>query len=353
MKLKDIKKSFALKPNYYLIPVYRTSDPDDFNSLVDEVKKLKGFKQVDFVRTPSKGLCTDTKTLWSEMPGYEIKKVKNGCEVLVLSYELGHFRIQFRSTESKKVDERKVHGRTAFTKFKKDCQKNGIDLEAYKVDEDTGWEIKQTIENPKIDVFSPLFLNRTYYSVHHLDINSSYPAGLAESHPEFRPLIEKYYNKRKENEDYKAILNLTIGFMQSRYCDYAYSQLSKDAIHVNNRKVEEMTLWLQKHDRIVLAWNTDGIWFAGESLADVYHSSELGEWHQDYTNCQFRMRSKGSYEFICDDKYYARVRGKTTYEKEVKPRDQWEWGDIYREEAEAIKYTVGPDYHIYEVKNEK
>lgn len=351
IKLKDLKRSFDLRPNYYLIPVYKTRDPDEYNALLDEVRALKGFKQVQFKRTQSKGICVDPKVLWYQMPGYEIKASKVGAEILVLSFEFGHCRIQFRPAGNKEADENKVHGSQAFKKFRSDCEKNGIDLESYMVDEETGYEIKMTIEKPHIGVFSDLFLNNTYYNVHHLDINSSYPAGLAESHPEFRPLIEKYFKMRKTNKDYKAILNLTIGFMQSPYCDFRYSQLSKDAIAVNNRKVEEMTRWLQKHDRIVLAWNTDGIWYSGESLENKFNSEELGEWHQDYSHCKFRMKSAGAYEFICDGKYYSRVRGKTKYE-EVKPREEWEWGDIYKASDQVIKYLISEDGHAIKVLKE-
>ena len=272
MRLQDVKRSYDLKPNYLLIPAYKTSDYKEFNALLDEVKKLKGFKQIKFKRTKKRALCTEQRVLWQEMPGYEIKKdYGNGVEILILSYELGHCRIQFRPTGNKGADENKINGRQAFNKFKKDCEKLGIDLESYRVDEELGYEIKQTIEKPKIAVASNLFLNKTFEHVNHLDINSSYPAGLAESHPEFDPLIRKYFKKRKTNKDYKAILNLTIGFMQSIYVDYRYSQLSKDAIHVNNRKVDEMTRWLQKHDRVVLLWNTDGIWFAGDSLKEKFN----------------------------------------------------------------------------------
>ena len=350
MLLKDIKKSYDLNPNYFLIPVYRTSNHEEYNDLLKQVRALKcGFKEIKVKRTQSKSICVDKQVLWHEMPCYEVKNIKNGCEILILSYSFGHCRIQFRPTANKEAEENTINGRQAFTKFKKDCKNMGIDLEAYALDEDSAYEIKKQIEKPRIDVFNQLFLNKTFKSVHHLDINSSYPAGLAESHPEFRPLIEKYFAKRKTNKDYKAILNLTIGFMQSPYCDYKYSQLSRDAIAVNNRKVEEMTLYLQKHDRIVLAWNTDGIWFAGESLADVFNSTELGEWHQDYTNCQFRMKSAGCYEFICDGKYYSRVRGKTRFELD-KPREEWQWGDIYQAATDKIiQYLVQEDGYVKEV----
>ena len=35
MLLKDIKKSYDLNPNYFLIPVYRTSNHEEYNDFED------------------------------------------------------------------------------------------------------------------------------------------------------------------------------------------------------------------------------------------------------------------------------------------------------------------------------
>ena len=350
MDFKDIKKSYEAQPNYMLIPVYKCVDMDEYNDLLRQLDENPYIQRANIKRTRSGGICVDKRVLLHEMPCYDTKTISTGSEILVLSYEFGHCRIQFRPQHA--ASEAKlnmVQGRQAFLKFEKDCERSGINLKNYWMNEDDAWEIKQTIEKPYIDVLSPSFLNKTFENVHHLDINSSYPAGLAETHPEFYSLIQNYYNKRKTNNDYKAILNLTIGFMQSPYCDYAYSQLSRDAIKTNNDKVRAMTQWLVEHDRIVLLRNTDGIWFMGDSLKDVFNSTELGQWHEDYTNCQFRIKSAGAYEFICDGIYHPVVRGSTKLEK-VKPRCDWQWGDIYHEAAaEVIQYKIKEDGYVEEV----
>lgn len=349
MDFKDIKKSFEFQPNYMLIPVYKCESMDEYNDLLRQLDEEPHLQRAHIKRTRSGGICTDKHVLLNEMPCYEAKSISTGSEILVLSYEFGHCRIQFRPAHTSEARLNMVQGRQAFIKFEKDCEKRGIDLQAYWMNEDDGWECKQQIEKPYIDVLSPSFLNQTFEGVHHLDINSSYPAGLAETHSEFYNLIQEYYKKRKINHDYKAILNLTIGFMQSPYCDYAYSQLSRDAIKVNNDKVREMTEWLIKHDRIVLLRNTDGIWYKGESLKDVFNSDELGKWHEDYTNCKFRIKSAGAYEFICDGVYHPVVRGSTKLEK-FKKRVDWEWGDIYHEAAaDVIQYKIKEDGYVEEV----
>lgn len=349
MQFEDIPKSYEIKPNYMLIPVYKCNDMEEFNDLLKQLDDNPYIIRQKIKRTRSGGICVDTHTLMHEMPGYEVTTISTGCEILVLSYEFGHCRIQFRPAGNSGAKLNMVQGRQAFDKFKKDCAKLKINLQQYYMNEDSAIEVKKQIEKPYIDVLSPSFLNITMDNVHHLDINSSYPAGLAESHPEFAPLIQKYYESRKTNQDYKAILNLTIGFMQSRYCDYAYSQLSRDAIKINNDKVRQMTKWLIEHDRVVLLRNTDGIWFKGDSLIDVYNSKELGQWHQDYTDCQFRIKSAGAYEFVCNGEYHPVVRGATKLEK-TKPRSEWTWGDIYHEAAaDIIAYSVNDNGYVEEL----
>lgn len=348
MRYEDIERSFAAMPNYRLMPVYQCSTKEEFNELMADIKSLPEMQNARITRTKSGGISLCRK-LFDTMPCYQVGQTSTGVEIVILSYEYGHARIQYR-LRATSIQLSKVQGRQAFNKFQKDCETMGIDLHYHWVPEDVGWEIKQTIEKPYIDVLSPSFLDREIDNVHHLDINSSYPAGLAESHPEFRPLIQKYYESRKVNRDYKAILNLTIGFMQSKYCDYAYSALSRDAIEVNNTKVRQMTEWLMDQGRIVLLRNTDGIWFKGESLADLFDSTDLGDWHQDHTNCKIRIKSAGAYEFIDGDgQYYPVLRGATTLDK-IKDRDQWKWGDIYHEAAEdVLQYKVSADGFLEEV----
>ena len=87
------------------------------------------------------------------------------------------------------------------------------------------------------------YIDRRFFNANHIDFHSSYPAGLANTHPEFRPILENLYNRRKENPMYKAILNLSIGYMQTLNVigfNARYAQLAKDAIADNNRRVEDI-----------------------------------------------------------------------------------------------------------------
>jgi hypothetical protein len=55
------------------------------------------------------------------------------------------------------------------------------------------------------------------------------------------------------------------------------------------------------------------------------------------------MKSGGSYEYIEDGQYKPVVRGRTKLE-ETKPRSEWQWGDIFHNDASLIKmYKLDDD----------
>ena len=135
--------------------------------------------------------------------------------------------------------------------------------------------------------------------------------------------------------------------MQSKWCGYKYAHLSRDAITDNNNRIIKLSDELSSQGRVILSYNTDGIWYQGE----IYHGNgeghDLGQWENDHINCQFRMKSDGSYEFIENGKYYPVVRGYTRLDR-IKPRTEWVWGDIYQAgiitfsiDINGIKYEEG------------
>lgn len=327
----------TVKPNFIKIPVSNfpmtEEGAHEFNVVLDYVlsKKLNAIK-----RTPSNGISYKTR-----FPAYDMR-ANRVCVEITLIEESGMYRFQFRSngTEIEDGETKKMYGRQAFAIFKKKCAENGIDLESYAID--NGEEVKKEIEKPYIKFGSPFVQDRIYENAHHIDFHNSYPAGLCNTHPEFRAVIEPLYKGRKEHPEYKQVLNLTVGFMQSIPCTKArWAHLSKDAIADNNRRIEELTKRLRESGHIILSYNTDGIWYIG----DIYHGegegSNLGDWENDHVNCRFRAKSPGSYEFIEDGTYYPVVRGQTKLDIE-KPRSQWVWGDIYNK-SQTIKFEYRED----------
>lgn len=327
----DIKKAdLNLRPNYKMIPITYTNNVDEFNEVYMKLKDLekKGKISYGIARTQSKGIKIDRE--FSFLNKYDVTTNANlGCELLVLA-QGGMFRLQYRATKSQGNI---IKGYDAFKRFRSELAKRGIRIEDYYID--NGSEVKATIEKPMIAIAEEPFKDLIFENVHHVDIHSSYPSGMAEFIPEWKPTIEYLYKTRKECPENKAVLNYACGYFQSEGLFKAkLAHVSKYAIARNNEKIRNMAKWLEKTGRTVLLYNTDGIWFSGKSTG--LKSKELGEFEEDHTNCKFRVKTKGAYEFIENGKYTAVVRGLTKYDKIV-PREKWQWGDIYREDATPIE----------------
>lgn len=247
---------------------------------------------------------------------------------------------------------RKLQGYQAFAEFRRKCKEYGVDLDDYAVSEEEGLLWKKKILNVLIEKDRDSDFGVTYENVHHLDFHNSYPAGLVNTHPEFKEIVEYFYNNRKVDPVNKAVLNYTIGYMQSGKINYRFAKLSHDAINDNVVRVRELAIRLVDSGRKVLLYNTDGIWYQG----DIYHGEnegpQLGQWENDHTNCILRMKSAGSYEFIENGIYHPVVRGKTKLD-EIKPRSEWEWGDIFGADAsQIIKYEFSMKNGLQEMEAE-
>lgn len=260
-------------------------------------------------------------------PAYCVKEGNFWVDLVIVSNQLQIARIQMRFSEATEEDEETLTGSQAFIQFRGWGKSWGIDLKKYEID--NGEEVKKTI--PKYLIWmEPRIRDFIFTNAHHIDFHSSFPAGLANTHPEFRPFLEWLYEGRKEDPIKKAILNYSIGFMQSLSgCQARWAHLAKDAIEDNNKRVNELVARLKKAGRTVVGLNTDGIWYVGKIYHGEGEGSGLGQWENDHINCKLRYKTRGCYEFIEDGVYHPVVRGKTSYESVV-PRDQWVWGDIYK-----------------------
>ena len=277
---------------------------------------------------------------------YNIIPHSSSIEIILISrYD---FRWEFR--RDYKADTDGITGRAAFTQFSKICEEYGIDINEYRTTSDEGLEVKKTIPSPLIDVDKTI-LHKTLENVHHIDFHSAYMSGIAVNYPALKAPIEHIYNKRKDPDKsnlYKAILTHTYGYMQSQYSPiyYQLSHLSKSAMVWCRDSLEELTERLTKSGRKVLMHNTDGVWYQG----DIYHGEGegkgIGQWENDHINCKYRAKSKGIYEYIEDGKYTVVARGRYELDK-IKPREDWEWGDIYYTgKCESFKYDPISE-HLY------
>ena len=314
MKLEKAKDT--LKLNFLLIPVnvFDTTEEGakNFNKFYLYIKSL-GLNPI--IRTASGGIALTTR-----IPAWDVR-VNRVCVEITLIYKGFAWRLQFRSQLDKRPS-----GRAAFTRFKRLLKKRGINLDELAIY--NGKEVKETIEKPLISI-RKFFIDQVYEGVNHIDFHSSYAAGLANTHPEFRAVLEEIYHKREENAIYKDILNFSIGYFQSYSCCWArWAHFSRDAIADNNKRVKELAQKLDSLGYLVILYNTDGFWYKGPVYHGEGEGEGLGAWHNDHTNCRFRAKSSGSYEYIENGIYHAVVRGVPNSVK-----DKWEWGSIYSKEA--------------------
>ena len=328
----EIKKAkMTGYPNHSLIPVtiFPMNDEgmEEFNKLYFECLK-KYTRRIEF--TP-KGYISKRQLI----PAMSVVCTKTCAELTVLDDEM--YRVQFR-TEPERRDKKVMSGRTAFRKFCQIADKYGINMKDYAIK--NGKEIKETIHQPLIMLNYPN-LRPSYYwdHVHHVDFHSSYASGLMRCFPEFKPMLVNIYEKRKEDPYLKAVLNYSIGFMQSTRCGCKYAHLAKAAIEDNNKRVLELSRRLERAGATILCYNTDGLWFYGlDDYHDDMEGPGLGQWHYDHRDCRWRAKSAGAYEYIEDDVYYPVVRGRTNLDH-IKDRSEWVWGDIFRADCKIIKYS--------------
>ena len=316
-QLKHTASSSRL--NYLLIPV-TTFNVDKrgakkFNKIFFWLKKQNLYK---LERTKSGSIKNGPHV---KRPAWDIK-TNHYCVELTVVMEGSAWRIQFRTKLPKGMS-----GRKAFSVFKRYLLRDGIDLDTYAIE--NGDEVKKEIEHYLVKPWHRFYLDKIYDRAHHIDFHSSFAAGLANTHPEFRPTLEWLYKNREKDEINKNILNFSIGYMQSSAgCNARWAHLSKDAIADNNKRVLNLIERLEKGGRTVLLLNTDGVWYNGPIYHGEGEGSGLGEGQNDHTNCTFRMASAGAYEFIEKNVYYPVIRGIPNDTK-----SEWKWGDIYKEKA--------------------
>ena len=331
--------ALTCRPNSMLIPVTQFNITDagarSFNAVFDIAKSIED----RIIRTPSGGIsCATIKQGASS----DWRRLSHCIEVTIIC-SLGMWRFQFRSKTANGKNEKRIAGRTAFGRLRSMLREDGVELEDFAIK--NGEEVKKQIQKPLICLVKEEYAAATFQNAHHIDFHSSYPAGLANKHPEFKRTIERVYEKRHGDEINKAILNYSIGFMQSiRLCHARWAHLSRDAIADNNARLRDMARRLAKAGRTPILFNTDGVWYCGEIYHGDGEGDGLGQWRNDHQNCTLRVASPGSYEYIEDGKYYPVVRGVPD-----KLKKHWRWGAIFTEEARPVKYIFTEEKGIIKI----
>ena len=326
----------------------------------------------DFLRTRSGGISKNPLHFRYYQRILDIGKASVGLYVVEPQrcYKLV-FRRAYKSESE--GDELNLSGGVAFGMFRRRLKRaSGRDLLAENAIAN-GKEIKKTIPAPDIRL-NQKFKDVAVENAFHVDINSAYMSGICKKFGDlgdgvFREVVEDIYEHRHDGTPStrynKSIFNCAQGFMQSRWCilpvgedgkkyGYALSHFSKAGIEDCKKRLSEIIKLYEDLGCELVGTNTDGAWmvpsspeeFDIEKLRDVPgYGNRLGEFRIDHWNCLLRFRSVGAYEYIENGLYNPVVRGRTRLDF-IKPRTEWEWGDIYQEDAKPIRYAFTKEYGI-------
>lgn len=315
---------------------------------------FEAMAQLSFKRTKlthSGGVSTDKQYFKEQVFSYHIDDttLANSFRIIIIFGPLlWHF--QFGGVEG--VDGQRIDALSAYQTFARVARtKFNLNLKDNRIDVEEGYRIKQEeIEPPFVHAYQTHKVTDPFVQhVHCLDIHSAYPAALAQTHPEFAPLIKYLYERRKDNPDLKAALNVSIGWFQRKKCP-DHANLARDAINRHNQTMRELCRWIEEQGGTVLLTRTDSIWYTNNSPVPFHDTafisregSHLGQWSYQEIDAQLRIKSRGAYEYIDHNgKLHIKLCGLSHLDR-IKPRDEWTPDDLYSNDAAPFAVQMVDD----------
>jgi len=369
--------------NLYKCPInkfyFTDEDINKFNEIYSPIGKYyesEHLHKTELTKSGGVSVRKDDTHNYVNRSSMIVRQSRAGVDIVIITGFV--VRLQFGLT---KKEAPVLPGSYAFKEFKKMCDDMGVDISKYSTTKKKCEEIKKEI--PKYDIAvksKSIKFGTVIPNCYHIDFHSSFASGLANSHKEFRPVIEKIYDKRLESgikifrgkeiskKDYwKSVLNSTIGYMQSINKNrHFYPTLTRDSIQDNNDRINKIIENLKMQGYIPLLTNTDGVWYRKPNyIEEPYHDelegNGIGQWSSEYENAELRIFSPGSYDFRYphpvngDWVYEVRSRGLHACEIEY-PRKNWTWEEnmLSKENNYIIKYVFNEDSGIERIEdNEK
>ena len=331
--------------NFIKLPV-TSFDPlkdgiEECNELVKYLESVAEYKKFD--RTKSGGIA---KSIFNALNGMEFQVGRSWIELLI-HIDGSWARVQFRSCKDLNGEKEEVWGNTSLKQLIKICPeiKEFVSKDEEK-NEEKHIEAKKYYNNAICPIAFMGIPERAENvkgkelvdCVCSIDIHSAFPAALARVIPRIRERINEMYNKRKDDPNIKQVLNLSIGTMTStgtqRYlgAKRALAGLRLDVLddhaHLMNFLVKE----IEKQGGVVINLRTDSIkfiWLKPFKPVLPGEGNGLGQWsYEFYKTPKYRQFSTGCYEYIDNaGAYHPVLNGYTSLDR-IKPRSEWEWGDI-------------------------
>lgn len=340
--------SIVNKPNAMLMKTRNCGltieSTTEFNAVTEACEKYIDNK-IEF--TASNGIKMAKRYLTRE--GWGVRYTSKGIPELIIISFRGMWRFQYRGAGKAPAE----YGTQSWKVFKKDCKDAGIDLEEIAVPLEEAEKVKKDVPKPYIEVLNKAYVNLTFENVHHVDIHSAHCYYIAEEFPQLKLVIYKYYGLRKDEEIGKKmkqrLVNLS-GFSESEFVKYRFSRMAKAAKVGTNARVQGIIEELEAAGRTPLLVNTDGVWYTGDVYSFQDEGDDIGQLNTDHTNCKFRIKSKGAYEYEEKGEYHPCFRGRSALEL-FKKRKDWQWGDLFKSGA-IIKFPYDQDKLKFSIKAE-
>lgn len=317
MEIKNYKSNRVNYNKNFWNELNIITDVNEYNEIVDFGEKLG-----PHLKFTLKGHLRKEKVL--KQGGNAVLKLSSNSFEYIMIYDGRLYRFAFIPGR----EEKKLSGIEAL----KTIEKEASDLlkpYAKRTNAEVQ-EIKNQISKYRIELTDAgkQLVGTEIDNVYHIDIHSAFPAGLCATHPEFKPIYLKHYRQRKEDEIHKAILNYSIGAMQSlKIRGNRYPELSRDAINWTNNYLNQLTKEIEGTGVLtVIGYNTDGIFVRGiHKFHNDLEGDEMGQWRIDHVYDKIRFKSAGAYEYIENGEYHAVVRGIPKKKSET-----FVWGDIFK-----------------------
>ena len=155
-------------------------------------------------------------------------------------------------------------------------------------------------------------------------------------------VMRKYYDGRKTNEEYKAIMNTGIGAMHmNTRPEMAHIAAISIARYIY--QIQSLAQKLDNEGKFILCIMTDSIaWLGGESKVPTT-IKDLGNFVSEYVNADFVYTGAKAYQIKKDNII------KTSWSGKKKDKEDFEWGDIlkYELDIETVYISKETCLHIY------
>lgn len=347
-KFENMKYDRNILNKNLITVVPSAANAERINALFDYVYQMS-FNQTTIC--PSGCISTHRVNIPKQKTSFLVEDVAgDGKRITVLCGCYG-WRLQFGGTLTK--DGKAISAQSCWSKFKKACKDKNIKLDKYKVSPEEGLLTKTLIPAPHVKAYVTNKVEDPFMQhCHYLDFHQAYLGCLPS---EFQPIKEYISAKRKEDESWKLVGNVAIGWCQ-RKSHPVFAPLSLKTLSEFHNRMESVLKALTDAGYKVLLTRTDGIWYTNgtpEPFHDhsffSFEGTHPGQWQNQIVDVPLRIKSAGAYEYFDEDgQLVIKLCGQTKLDQ-TKPRCDWKPDDLFNPSAAPYVWRLTNNeghYHL-------